>query len=528
MKTFTNRGTHRCSFLPKKISIGCCLLTALTTITQAQPTVSAPSPLTPTICTGSNITFTVTASGAGPLTYQWQESEDGGASWNPLIDNTNYNGSTTTGLYTGVNSSSLTITRVPVSMDQFLYNVIVTDRNGSSFTSDISFMSVGPGVTIDDVPHIGCPTTPISLQVTPVSGLSYQWQVSTDNGSSWANVSDGADPSTAVYTGAATGTLTISNLPTSFNNNIYRYLANGLGCNVISGNNTLSVPTFATVVDPSNAVIDASNNAVFTVAASGGTPPITYRWSVSMNGGTTYTPLSDDATYSGTATNTLSITNVTALMFSYLYRPIVRNIGGCATSGIGFAKIVTNTTLPVELESLTAKMTTDASVQLAWTVGEQYHPQTYTIQRSANGYSFTDIGLVKGDSVNTSFSFTDDKPGAGTINYRLKMSDLDGNATYSRVINLTTDENKNSTRIELRPSITADGLTSLYTLMPRSESIVLTVMDVTGRQQWSQSARLEKGEYYTPLNVSSLRKGIYYVHVTSNDGIFKTIPFVKE
>ncbi len=59
------------------------------------------------------------------------------------------------------------------------------------------------------------------------------------------------------------------------------------------------------------------------------------------------------------------------------------------------------------------------------------------------------------------------------------------------------------------------------------ESVVLTVTDVTGRLQWSQSVKLEKGEYYTPLNISRLNKGIYYVHVTSSDGISKALPFFK-
>jgi hypothetical protein len=74
------------------------------------------------------------------------------------------------------------------------------------------------------------------------------------------------------------------------------------------------------------------------------------------------------------------------------------------------------------------------------------------------------------------------------------MADRDGNAVYSRVISLTTDQEFN--RIELRPSITADGFTSLYTMMARNEAIVLTVTDLTGRLQWSQPIKLGKGADY--------------------------------
>jgi hypothetical protein len=82
-------------------------------------------------------------------------------------------------------------------------------------------------------------------------------------------------------------------------------------------------------------------------------------------------------------------------------------------------------------------------------------------------------------------------------------------------------------RIALRPSFTAGGLTNLYTATSSSVAIVLTVTDVMGRRQWSESIKLEKGEHYTPLDVSRLSNGIYFVHVTGADGSSKTLPFVK-
>ena len=523
MKTSTNPATQKCCLLFTKIFIGC-LLNILTTIAEAQPTVSSPSATN--ICTGSNVSFMVTPSGSGPFTYQWQESEDGGATWNPLADNTSFQATATTGVYTGVNTSVLMITRVPSTMDQYLYNVVVTDRNGLSTTSGAALLGVGPNISLDDQPKSGCPTANVQLTSPVVAGVSsYQWQVSSDNGASWANISDGTDPSTAVYTGSTANNLTISNLPVSLNNNLYRYQANGLGCNVISGNITLAVPALAVVVNPANAVVDASNNAVFTVSASGGSTPYSYRWTVSMNGGLTYANLSDNATYSGSATNTLSITNATPIMFNYLYRPVVRNSGLCATANINFAKIVTNVTLPLKLESFTAQKQGSSSVKLLWTVDAQYVAQSYTVQRSTDGLSFTDLGLAKGETGKTSYSLTDDKPGSGVSQYRIKMTDQDGAATYSAIATVINDEIAN--RIELRPSFTESGSTSVYTTLAQNEAIIITVIDVTGRLQSSQSVKLGKGEYYTPLDVSRLSKGIYYVHVTSNDGISKTLPFVK-
>jgi hypothetical protein len=525
MKSFTQPATQSCCLLLKKIMIGCCLLAGPVIITQAQPTVSVPA--STSICTGSNVSFTVTATGSGPLTYQWQESEDGGATWGPVFDNTSSRPTPTTGVYTGTGTPTLTITRVPSTMDQYLYDVIVTDKNGFTTTSTAALLGVGPNISLDDQPKSGCPASNVTFNTPLVSGVSYQWQVSSNNGTSWANIPNGTDPSGSVYAGVTTNNLTISNLAVSLNNNLYRYLANnGLGCNVTSGNITLGVPALAVVVNPGNAIVDASNNATFTVAVTSGSAPYSYHWTVSTNGGVTYANLTDNATYSGSLTNTLNITNATAAMYNYLYRPVVRNSGNCATTGINFAKLAVFTALPVELASFTAKKQGNSAVSLQWTVGGQYAPQSYTVQRSGNGLDFTDIGLIKGATGKISFGFTDGQPGDGVIQYRLKIADKDGNPAYSTVVSVTLDGTAN--RIEMRPSVTMDGNTNLYMTLAQNDAIILTVMDVTGRLELSQSVRLEKGENYIPLNISRLSKGIYYVHITSNDGISKTLSLIKD
>ena len=79
----------------------------------------------------------------------------------------------------------------------------------------------------------------------------------------------------------------------------------------------------------------------------------------------------------------------------------------------------------------------------------------------------------------------------------------------------------------MRPSVVAGGTANLYTVMPQNEIVMLTVIDVAGRQLWSQFMSLGKGEYYTPMSVSRLSKGMYYMKVTSNDGISTVLSFIK-
>jgi Zn-dependent metalloprotease len=80
---------------------------------------------------------------------------------------------------------------------------------------------------------------------------------------------------------------------------------------------------------PTSRTVTASQTAQFVVDALGGVP-LTYQWELSVNGGGTWLPLANDATYSGVTTKTLSIITTTFLD-NHLYRVTVSG-GGTTTS----------------------------------------------------------------------------------------------------------------------------------------------------------------------------------------------------
>ena len=93
---------------------------------------------------GGNATFTVAATGTG-LTYQWEETIDGGTSYNPIVD---------AGIYSGATSTSLTLTGVTATMHNYEYRAIITDSNNlcSPDTETASpALIIRPTITIDDV-----------------------------------------------------------------------------------------------------------------------------------------------------------------------------------------------------------------------------------------------------------------------------------------------------------------------------------------------------------------------------------------
>ncbi len=169
----------------------------------------------------------------------------------------------------------------------------------------------------------GTATFTVTASGSPVP--TYQWQLSTDSGSTWANLTEAAP-----YSGRATAALTITGVTTAINSYQYRCLAsNSVQSNVASNAATLEVsapgpaPSFANG-QPANQFVTDGGKVSFTASASG-TPAPTYQWLVSTDGGTTWTSLPEAAPYSGTTTETLTITGGTVAMNNYQYQCLATN-----------------------------------------------------------------------------------------------------------------------------------------------------------------------------------------------------------
>lgn len=93
-------------------------------------------------------------------------------------------------------------------------------------------------ISLDPVDHTiyALTNTSFSVTATGASPLSYQWQVSTDGGFSYSNVSDGA-----VYSGSISNTLNLTNTPISMNGYKYQCVVTGACSTVTSGSALLTV-----------------------------------------------------------------------------------------------------------------------------------------------------------------------------------------------------------------------------------------------------------------------------------------------
>jgi hypothetical protein len=467
------------------------------------------------ICTGGSGSFTVAATGSASLTYQWQESIDGAITWSNITNG---------GLYSGATGAVLTITGPPSSMDTYRYRCRVSD--GVISASNPAVLTVGPNISLINQTVTSCPTSASNLTAPGAAGVTYQWQVRPTIVASWVNAVNGTDPSGVVYAGVTTGSLLITSLPSSIDGYMYRYLADdGAGCAVISGTITQMVPALAVFAQPVVIATGLGDTATITVNVTSGSAPFTYRWTASVNGGITYLNLTNSALYAGVTTNSLTVRNIAAPMFNYRYRLVVKNSNFCATANSAFTQLMLNAILSVKLQSFTAQKSSYTSAKLQWEMDGESTGSTFTIQKSANGNEFEDIGVTTAEQGITLYSFTDTKLGNGPTRYRLKITDLQGKMVMSKIVQVTNLDITGD--LVLKPSITAGNSSSLYIQLFQKAHMTFTIIDLNGRTLWSQSALLEKGEHTILLNLERFTQGLYYVQVTEGYRRIKVLPLVK-
>src|SRR5450755_3111938 len=154
---------------------------------ESVPTVLT-QPADQSVVVGSAATFSVSANGAAPLSYQWASSPDG-------ITFTDIAGATSASYNPGATTLAQSGTR---------YRVVVSNSLGSVTSSaarlTVTPLVVGPAITVQPADQTA--TAPASATFNVTAGgttLSYQWQASIDAGVTFNPVAGGPDaPSLAV------------------------------------------------------------------------------------------------------------------------------------------------------------------------------------------------------------------------------------------------------------------------------------------------------------------------------------------
>ncbi len=167
---------------------------------ESKPSFSV-SPANQTVTASSTASFSVTASANPVPTIQWQVSTDGGNSFNDINTAT---------------STTYTTEATTVAMNNWQYRAVASNNIGStsSTAATLTVQAEEQLPTITTSPTDQSITEPnsatFSAVVTGTPAPRLQWQVSTDGGNRFSNVSTGTGATTESYTTEAT-TATMNN-----------------------------------------------------------------------------------------------------------------------------------------------------------------------------------------------------------------------------------------------------------------------------------------------------------------------------
>jgi sugar lactone lactonase YvrE len=186
----------------------------------------------------ASVTFSVTARvPGGSPTFTWRR------------DSTTLTATTTTtNLGSETYRGEITLPNVQPS-DAGNYTVTVSASSGSVTSTPATLAVLSP--TADQAV-----TTGRSVTFFAGTGGSFQWQLSTNGGSSWSNLSDNS-----AYAGSATATLTISNVTSALNGARYRVLST-TGSVVTTGDSFLLTVAPALVPNPSGILAEGAGDLV--------------------------------------------------------------------------------------------------------------------------------------------------------------------------------------------------------------------------------------------------------------------------
>ncbi|MBN2187843.1 MAG: hypothetical protein JW699_00205, partial [Chitinispirillaceae bacterium] len=254
------------------------------------------------VTVGQIAAFHVAASGAG-LTYQWQRSDNAGATWN------NMSGQTT-------NTCSFTTTAADTGAGVQFHCVVTSTCGGTTATSAYAqvglcfppAIAAGGRVDSQSTLYVVDSTTTTLKIVATGSGLTYQWQ---RGGTAFGNIT-GANGATYMFQASRAN---------GDSGARFRCLVTGSCGSIYSDTGTLTVYRKAAITaHPVSDTVAGGDPASFSVTAQG--DYLSYQWQVSRDGGTIWTTITG-APYTAYNTSTLGISAAVVTDTNALFRCVV-------------------------------------------------------------------------------------------------------------------------------------------------------------------------------------------------------------
>lgn len=155
--------------------------------------------------------------------------------------------------------------------------------------------------------------------------------------------------------------------------------------------------------------------------------------------------------------------------------------------------------------------------QVTWKTATETRSHNFIVERSLDGSNFMGIGTVRAAGVSQvlrSYSFTDAAPMAGTNYYRLKMVNMDGDISYSKIVTVTFNK---------RPALTIfpNPVGDMLMLNNKFTEGELFLYDGSGKLALRLKLSSTNVNSAMGINVSTLASGMYWMRLNADGEVFE-------
>ena len=173
---------------------------------------------------------------------------------------------------------------------------------------------------------------------------------------------------------------------------------------------------------------------------------------------------------------------------------------------------------PVELISFTAKQKGN-SILLTFETVTELNNRGYEIQRKAGNKDWRTIGFKNGSGTTSekhSYSFEDNNPPDGKLEYRLKQFDFNGaNKIYSTI---SVDFINDGIQLYQNYPNPFNPVTTISYQLPKAGMVSLKVYDILGNEIVTLvNENKEAGFYNSDFDASKLNSGVYIFQLKASD-----------
>lgn len=231
-----------------------------------------------------------------------------------------------------------------------------------------------------------------------------------------------------------------------------------------------------------------------------------------------FMPITTDATGNAAFSDTLMGVNV----------PVGAVVTSTATDTLNnnsseFSACIVAGVLPLHLIDFMATIK-GKNIELHWITASEQNTNYFGIERSEDGRIFNEQGQVPASGNSTeqkNYAFIDQQPLRGMNIYRLRMVDLDGSFTYSKIVIIKLDTLLNTLLVFPNPAAT-----ELTIQLFGRGALQLKIADANGRILKEEVVQLS-GNASKSLDIRNLPKGVYILSLqTSNEIQYRK--FIKQ